>query len=537
MGRKSSKSDVVGGLSSELPKLVDFRGSELAPDVLARVLEETANIRGDGVDSVGNVFRSMTGLYFPALAPMILFRSTCLAPGFTYLVGPPQSGKTAIAYEISRWVAMHSGQIDFTETEGNATPGFAAAFLRHNREFLDNRFSYSRTSKFLSVVCHMLGVLDMYTYLSLGNLEIYSFVCGKKEALIAALKKAAVKKIDPDEVMDCSDVEIDDIATDEDKARLTDVVSKNSLKIPGDFPYPLHLVLDSVRGMMADEDETKLADGSFGRGWPMINLLMPRLVPMITERTNGKPIWMTWTQHVTEKPAATPYMPPEIHIPGGRNLQHKAYYILQVDRKGVSMKDANSSGYTIKLLCRKNKSGPVGESVEVDMSWALVPGADGVNRNYCWLNWHKATTKKLLAYGEPSNQEKNPGYKAIWNQLMDLTGMEKVQGSSRRGKAVSSRTNLSADKELIIAPKLEINEPITFSQFGALVYLRQDILKKLLLILNISEVKPYIPGYGYQAISHYRKAGLDDRVPEYVCPYYADLGTDPDIPKEVLEAQ
>jgi RecA/RadA recombinase len=402
------------------------------------------------------------GLWLPALVLRYLVQSTILPLGrIIQITGEEGSCKTALGVEMLRWHMVNGGGGAYVENEHADSPELRNSILQWNEQWI-RRLEWVPTY-----------ALEEWMRAMSAFIEIAK------------------------NFMDSADG-------------------------PG-RTIPLAVVIDSIMATAPEGNLKKIMEsGAPVLDYPRAARLISDYMKAIPALIQRYPLSIIGTNHL--KPGHDYMGRPTNSVPGGKSVKFMESLELECHKSPSGDIDLlDYGGIRLRIVCRKNKTGPSRKQIVVEMLWWWQQFSDGVVRQRTGWDWDTASIELLLAYGEDrrANLWKTVGKKTVYRELMNIVPIKVTDAKRRYGYC--EPLGFTAD------------DPVHFRQMGAALERRPDLLEQIHPLLGITPRLIWQPGMDYQQM---REAELSASV-EQAARHYADNPVEgmPEVDADALDPE
>lgn len=434
------------------------RNQALDPDsVWDSALEDVS--KGTGVLRTSKESEQLLiGLPLPALCLRILFGQDVLTLSRSLMLyGFYGCGKSALLFELFRWVMLHKGLAAHIENENKDPPDLRNSIFRHDPLFINKRLRYKETNaqeEWMEFVNVMLKVMEKrFT----RNIE-------RKRAKKNKYESAA-----------------------EHKERTGPKVNKDAIG----WLYPLIIGVDSLTSTSSVESIDKIRnDGAPGRTFAVEANILNQFAKTMPTLMRGRPLLMVFTSHLKKKQDDMGNV--QDHVPGGEAMRFMDTTEIKLQRIN-RLKTVEYGGMRVRITLSKNSLGETGNSIEATLKWWFEhdPETGAPIQQTVW-DWDSASIQMLL-----SLQGK------LRRQVDDLAELKEVKSS--KGQKVWC-------KELGIPEK----SPVIFAEAGQRLEANHDLIRQIQNVLCIRPRVRFTPGEDYQDLTRQVQLSAERYTPVYV---------------------
>lgn len=264
---------------------------------------------------------------------------------------------------------------------------------------------------------------------------------------------------------------------------------------------PICWGVDSILGTSArDTNDKTEKDGFSSRGFALEAQLVTRYMRTMPERLQDFPFSVIGTNHL--KPGTDNRGLPKPTVSGGKSVKfHETFEIEMAKVANADIDNLGHGGLRIQLTSRKNSLGASRKRIQAEVLWwrEQDPKTGEWKLQAAW-DWHTATVVLLQSF-EIAN-----GKKTLYNKLQEICDIRVVQKGAR----------LAYSKTLGVGSK---DSPVKYSDIGAALQARPDLLKLMYPLLGIATRKIFQPGEDYRnTVAAPAAATAGDVATQYVEP-------------------
>lgn len=429
MARKKNSSDAV--LAHDVVPVDDVFGSIFDGS--------TCDIAG--VMTSEESEQRIIGIPLPGLAARVLFGQDVLALGRALMVyGKWGSCKSALMYEIYRWVHLNMGGAFHVETENKDSPDLRNSILEYRPAWIRNtKYAEAQTQEeWMEKVSALIkGLEGKFAKVTAGRRS-------KKKAgeTAAEYRERTAAKVN-------------------DRAM--------------GWTHPFAIGVDSLTGVSSDGSVNQIRDnGAPERGFSWEAQALSKFCRAIPSLLRNRPLLFVCTNHLKEGQDAMGR--PEDVIPGGRSIRFMNTLELKSEKIG-QIEDANGGGVRLKLRVVKNSLGETGHAAFIHLKWWYETDPEtGHQRQRTVWDWAGASIETLLA-----QKSKSAGHWKAVNEVVDLH-------EATQKRIWSKALGIKQDK------------PVKYHEAGRILEERQDLLEGLYDVLHIRRRSKFVVGTPYEDI-------------------------------------
>lgn len=363
-GKPRRPFDVSAGLAGLLKK----KNRDSANGVLANMLLSKKNTVG-------------VGLKLPSFSLEALMRSTCWPLNrVTQIVGPQESGKSALMFEIIWWHVLAGGMGFIEEAETKLATELLYSLMRHRDDVVEIHW------------CESMDAWNQQAMLDFNN--VFEVMEGIPSKSMAEQRRAKASQ-------------------------------KRAENAPGRV-FPFAICIDSVVGKKSEESIEKTDKrGSVGRSFPVENSMVKDFIQRMADRIYRWPASVILINHLKRKSISGMSGATERVLGSSEFLLFQESIEIEVNRV-QRLKAGAWAGIRSKIRTMKNSTGQTDPfPVFAEMWWRKTVDPDtGMDRQETFWDWHKASMELLTSEAT--------GLKKKTSAIVDITPVKAKNSSVTR---------------------------------------------------------------------------------------------------------